>query len=812
MKPFKRKGFIFLVALCVFLTSSTVFAEEKVLSKSVRLSSYEGSVNVYKAGKALSELSEGMRLFDNYSVKTAQKAYAYLELDDSKFVKVDQSSNIKIQKKGKNNTLLVQSGGLFFNVTKPLEADETLKVRTANMTMGVRGTTGSVCTRPIYDAPSQSVRIVVDAQIYTGKGYLTIANETTGLQEEHEIEPGSHIVVTLGDDLDSQSIIVEPLAVNGNQIPAIAQGELLKLPDVLEKIKQTTNIDVDSLQKTYEQKKQIEETNAEQIFAKAQTATQMQPVLSAATVVPYDKNVQNNNQQSSDNSSNHDHNGNNSGNDNNDNNDTSDGNNNDSDGGNENDGDDDGDDNDGDHGNDGDDNDGSDPAPPPADNSEASINNKSFSTLEEAMAEVQPGQTVILLKNKVTVNPMTLPGGVTLHIPDNIKLNLTQPLSIYGKLTIAEHGKLTAPIGGTFAIFENGSVSAQGSNTIFSDAEGSMLDASTSLPVAQYYYLNNAGTHSWQAVSDLSQENGFVDDIPENYLIRIPQGKTITMADDWTWIISGRLILDGRFDGPSNNQSQSLIEIKHTGTVYIGENSNFVDFNGNQLTGAIGKGVYQWDKQDHLWKPFDAAASIGDTLYKTLEEALAAAQPQDVVELIAKPNQQTTIYVTSAIIPSDVTLVVGSGICITTDSNAMGNVEKRRIVNNGTIQLLGIASNKAEFIVTPLCQVLNFGNINVSENGVLAIDSLGSISNFNAIEINGELDYDPEDSQLMGATDEQNALVSSITFGDNPILNFQTDSFYDSSGNMIVNTEALYSKTFYWQKTINNQGIWQLQN
>lgn len=47
---------------------------------------------------------------------------------------------IQIEKSGKNLEIVVDRGGLFFNITEPLAEDETMNIRTSGMMVGIRGT------------------------------------------------------------------------------------------------------------------------------------------------------------------------------------------------------------------------------------------------------------------------------------------------------------------------------------------------------------------------------------------------------------------------------------------------------------------------------------------------------------------------------------------------------------------------------------------------------------------------------------------------------------------------------------------------
>lgn len=47
-----------------------------------------------------------------------------------------------MRKSGKKLEMLLQSGDIFFNISQPLDDDETLNIRTSTMAVGLRGTSG----------------------------------------------------------------------------------------------------------------------------------------------------------------------------------------------------------------------------------------------------------------------------------------------------------------------------------------------------------------------------------------------------------------------------------------------------------------------------------------------------------------------------------------------------------------------------------------------------------------------------------------------------------------------------------------------
>ena len=107
----------------------------------------EGTVAVSDGSGKDVPLLDNLSLYSGYGVGTRSASYAWIDLDDVKLTKLDQNSEISIQKEGKALNIEVISGSLFFNVTQPLEDDETMEIRASTMLVGIRGTCGWVENR-----------------------------------------------------------------------------------------------------------------------------------------------------------------------------------------------------------------------------------------------------------------------------------------------------------------------------------------------------------------------------------------------------------------------------------------------------------------------------------------------------------------------------------------------------------------------------------------------------------------------------------------------------------------------------------------
>lgn len=110
----------------------------------MRLEQTEGDVDVTNVTKGDLAYTAGMRLGSGDDVDTDTASYAWISLDDSKAIKVDEVSEVEVRQKGKNLEALLISGNLYFNVTVPLKSDESMNIRTSTMATGIRGTCGWV--------------------------------------------------------------------------------------------------------------------------------------------------------------------------------------------------------------------------------------------------------------------------------------------------------------------------------------------------------------------------------------------------------------------------------------------------------------------------------------------------------------------------------------------------------------------------------------------------------------------------------------------------------------------------------------------
>ena len=145
------------------------------------LAKAEGTVGIADGGGKSIPVSEDRSLYSGYQVGTEAKSHAWISLDDVKLVKMDEESAIELRKENRNLEIFVNSGQLFFNITEPLEEDETLDIRTSTMTVGIRGTCGWVS---VLEEGHMQVCVL------EGKVHCEVTDSVSGQSAEAEVSAG----------------------------------------------------------------------------------------------------------------------------------------------------------------------------------------------------------------------------------------------------------------------------------------------------------------------------------------------------------------------------------------------------------------------------------------------------------------------------------------------------------------------------------------------------------------------------------------------------------------------------------------------
>lgn len=213
-----KKRISFLLALALLLTScgGGSGAAATATAATMHLRRTEGTVSVADGEGKSVKPTKDLGLFSGYGVDTQAESYAWIDLDEVKLTKLDQNSEVEIQKEDKRLTIEVKSGSLFFNVTEPLAEDESLEIRCSTMVVGIRGTCGWVTDKTAallegvvtVTAGEQEVTISAgEMAVMTAEGALEVkplsADFIPDFVREEQAEDSALVEEEVKDDSDS---------------------------------------------------------------------------------------------------------------------------------------------------------------------------------------------------------------------------------------------------------------------------------------------------------------------------------------------------------------------------------------------------------------------------------------------------------------------------------------------------------------------------------------------------------------------------------------------------------------------------------
>lgn len=188
----------------------------------MKISKIEGTVAVINADNKAKRASNNMELESGYSIATNQASYAWINLDDTKLIKTDALSRITVIKVDKNLLVDAVSGKIFFDVSKQLDKDENLFIRTSNTIMNIKGASGEIKTEN-----GNTTIICLDGNIE-----CVTANSVTGEAKKLEMKPGKKAQIVTTDS----KISVETKNATKNDISGFTQLQIVMNPVLKERI------------------------------------------------------------------------------------------------------------------------------------------------------------------------------------------------------------------------------------------------------------------------------------------------------------------------------------------------------------------------------------------------------------------------------------------------------------------------------------------------------------------------------------------------------------------------------------------------
>ena len=173
-----------IIVLIIFLNSG-------LTATTMRLLRVEGTVTLQDASGAERTIVDNIRFSSGDALSTGSASLASIAFDDHKIVTLDENSRAEFTKNGNQMELNLTAGGVFFDVNQPLADDETFDIRTATMTVGIRGTSGYV------SVDGEGIATLI---LTSGHVHITGRNPNTGETKQLDVGPGQQIRVYLFDD------------------------------------------------------------------------------------------------------------------------------------------------------------------------------------------------------------------------------------------------------------------------------------------------------------------------------------------------------------------------------------------------------------------------------------------------------------------------------------------------------------------------------------------------------------------------------------------------------------------------------------
>lgn len=150
------KKFSFMCWFLLILILSGCSNEEDMSGTEMRLERYAGDV-LLKNNTEIKEIVEGARLISEDNLETFLESSAFVSLDSTKVLKVDESSQIEVVKDEGHLDVHVEKGAVYFSVSQPLDDQETLEFHSNNVVTGVRGTSGVIS----YSQETRQTEVVI---------------------------------------------------------------------------------------------------------------------------------------------------------------------------------------------------------------------------------------------------------------------------------------------------------------------------------------------------------------------------------------------------------------------------------------------------------------------------------------------------------------------------------------------------------------------------------------------------------------------------------------------------------------------------
>ena len=218
------------LAIVTVIIAVLIANSHKLTAIVMRLIRQEGEVTLLDASGQDAVIMDNMKLYSGNALETGADGLVDLSLDDTKYLTIENQSNVVFEKSGKALELKLTSGRLFFNVTEKLADDETMDISTSTMVVGIRGTSGWV------DAEN--------SDLYIGDGTLHVTgiNPKTGEIIEADFTAGQKVHVYLLDK-DGKTVAFELENYTIEDVPREMLRNIVQYPELFERFVEETGFE-----------------------------------------------------------------------------------------------------------------------------------------------------------------------------------------------------------------------------------------------------------------------------------------------------------------------------------------------------------------------------------------------------------------------------------------------------------------------------------------------------------------------------------------------------------------------------------------
>ncbi len=272
-----KKKYLIIAAAIIVVAVIAVFSAilikngGRIRATTMRMLRMEGTVTLEENGK-FKTIIDNLRLKSGDALNTEVESLASISLDETKVITMDELSRAEFNQKRKMLDLNLTKGSLFFEVSKPLEDDETFDIRTSTMVVGIRGTSGYVTV----DNENRWNIVVTDGTVH-----VTGINPNTGETIETDVPAGQRCTVYLYDR-DEKSVLFTLEEVKEDEIPDFVVNILRDDSELLEKVVNDTDWSEPAIlriETVKEEPQDIKEAVPETEEEETETETEEEPVV-----------------------------------------------------------------------------------------------------------------------------------------------------------------------------------------------------------------------------------------------------------------------------------------------------------------------------------------------------------------------------------------------------------------------------------------------------------------------------------------------------------------------------------------------------